>query len=311
MRISETRVCSYRLVHFQETNFLGRLHGGDMLRWIADTGMLASTRFAGGQTVLASLDKVSFMRGVPLGSTLRFEAEVQYVGNSSMEVEVTASDKDGTVVSATASYVKVDRNMRPTKVMVSLQPSGDEVEKYERARMRRESRLARISDRRESRFDVRDPTVGIRFRMDNLVYVSSTMTYNGEVASAGTVLKLMDDVGGILTGKYAGSDGSIGHNTVVTASIDTTTFYSPIFLGDIIDLKAGIVYVGRTSADVLMKVIRIDPVNNSLENVTTAYFTYVRVDERGRPVPFPTYTPETVEEIQQWEKAKNRRERKA
>ena len=84
-----------------------------MLFFLVEAGMLSATKVAMGTTVLASLDDVIFKKPVKLGDIVKVRAETVYVGNTSLEVEVSAFDRDEEVVSAYATYVKVDDLLRP------------------------------------------------------------------------------------------------------------------------------------------------------------------------------------------------------
>jgi acyl-CoA hydrolase len=77
------------------------------------------------------------------------------------------------------------------------------------------------------------------------------------------------------------------HGPVVTASVDRVDFRHPIKLGEIAVLKARLVYVGRTSMEVLVDVFVDDPPSGTRKQTSAARVTYVAVDKRGRPVVVP------------------------
>ncbi len=55
----------------------------------------------------------------------------------------------------------------------------------------------------------------------------------------GIVLKMIDEVGGIVAYRHA-------RMNVVTASIDRVDFFHPVKVGDLLILKSAVNYVGRT-----------------------------------------------------------------
>lgn len=75
--------------------------------------------------------------------------------------------------------------------------------------------------------------------------------------------------------------------TVVTAAIEGIEFKVPIHEGELVELHALVVRVGRTSMRVRVEVRREDPSTGSRELCTVGHFTMVAVDEHGRPTPVP------------------------
>lgn len=302
LRIKDTTVRTINMVHYQQTNFMGRLHGGDMLKFLADSGMLASMRVAKGFAVLASLDQVLFKKGGRLGDIIEVEAKVLFIGKSSMEVEMSARRGEEIIVTATGTYVKVDQDFRPVEIGEKIVPETSEEElKVREALERRETRLEKLANRGSMRECSADPTNFLRYRVSNTLFMGPTMTYDGRVASAGMLLKAMDDLGGTLALRYNGIlNYSPDSDGVVTVAVSDIFFYSPIRLGDVVEMKAGLTYVGKTSADVLINVNRLDPKSGKCSHVTTAFFTYVRVDPYGNKKEMPPYSPETEHEKELW-----------
>ncbi|BCU67583.1 acyl-CoA thioesterase [Sulfolobales archaeon HS-7] len=276
-----------------------------MLRWLADAGLLCVVKAVKGQAVLATLDDVVFHKGVKLGDIISIYAEIQFVGRTSVEVEMKALRGNELIANAYGSYVKVDRNLRPLKIEEIIEPDDQEI--WNVAMRRREERLQKIKDRNERRFDVTNPTIGFRYIITNSLNVTPDLTYNGVTASAGRILKIMDDTGGILCLNYIGYPYSNGH--VVTAAVSRTSFYSPVMLGDYILIRGCISYVGRTSMEVTLNVIKYEPQSGITEHVTTTYFTFVHIDENGKPIPVKQYSPETDEEKKEYERAIQRRKK--
>ncbi len=94
---------------------------------------------------------------------------------------------------------------------------------------------------------------------------------------------------------------------VVTAAIDSIQFESPINIGDQVVLRASVNYAGRTSMEVGVQVVRESPARGQSALATTAYLTFVAVDDKtGRPVPVPAVRPQTPDEIRRYENAQIR-----
>ena len=100
---------------------------------------------------------------------------------------------------------------------------------------------------------------------------------NGNIFG-GWILAQMDIAGGIAARRRA-------HGPVATVAIEAMEFIRPILLQDILSLYTAIEMVGRTSIRVRIdvKVIRADA--SEEVQVTHGLFTFVAIDENGRPRP--------------------------
>lgn len=92
----------------------------------------------------------------------------------------------------------------------------------------------------------------------------------------GTVMAWIDIAGAIAARRYARAN-------VVTASIDYLHFVTPIKIGYAVILHAQITSVGNTSMEVEVLVDAENSVTGETRRATTAYLTYVALDEFGRP----------------------------
>ncbi len=106
---------SYKLVLPEHLNHYGFLYGGNLLKWVDETGwMAASLDYPGCNFVTAGMDRVEFRRSVREGAILRFEANRTEVGNTSVKYEVRVFSGDirsgGTapVFSTGITYVCLD-----------------------------------------------------------------------------------------------------------------------------------------------------------------------------------------------------------
>lgn len=94
----------------------------------------------------------------------------------------------------------------------------------------------------------------------------------------------------------------------VTARMDTLDFISPVKLGHIVILQASVNFAGKTSIEVGVKVTSEDPLTGVKNHTSSAYLTFVAIDEKGRPVPVPPVEAQTVQEKKWFEEARVRRE---
>lgn len=72
---------------------------------------------------------------------------------------------------------------------------------------------------------------------------------------------------------------------LVTVASDRVEFHAPGRLGDIIEATAEVVKVGRTSLDVTVSVTAEHLLSGERREVTSGTFTFVAVDDAGRPTP--------------------------
>ena len=115
----------------------------------------------------------------------------------------------------------------------------------------------------------------------------------------GLIMKRADEAGGIAAMRHAQAP-------CVTIAVDSMTFLHPIHLGNFVQFYAELTYVGRTSMEVRVEVIREDILTGEKITSNTAYFVYVALDKDGKPKPVPPLLYETEEQEQRAERAKER-----
>src|SRR5436309_14251867 len=98
---------------------------------------------------------------------------------------------------------------------------------------------------------------------------------NGDIFG-GWLLSQMDIGGGIFASKIAKS-------RTVTVAIEAMNFRKPVYVGDLVSVHANLVRVGKTSITVHLEawVLRRKEMQSIL--VTDGNFTYVSIDDHGRP----------------------------
>lgn len=92
----------------------------------------------------------------------------------------------------------------------------------------------------------------------------------------------------------------------VTVSIDRVNFISPIQIGDHVHLLAMVNYVGRTSMEVGVQVNRENPYTGERVRATTAYLSFVALDENKKPTSVPELILESETEIRRFNEGKLR-----
>jgi acyl-CoA hydrolase len=135
--------------------------------------------------------------------------------------------------------------------------------------------------------------------MTELVLPNDTNTLNNLMG--GRLMHWMDIVSAIAAQKHS-------NRIVVTASVDNISFRHPIQLGNVVTLTAKVTRAFNSSMEVRIDVSAEDiPSGEKIES-NSAYFTFVAVDQSGRPIDVPEVEPETDEEKSMYDGALRRRQ---
>jgi uncharacterized protein (TIGR00369 family) len=117
----------------------------------------------------------------------------------------------------------------------------------------------------------------------------------------GVIMKLIDTAAGAAAVKHSRSN-------CVTASIDRLDFHHPVFIGDLVTLKAGVTYTGKSSMEVGVRVESQNLLTGDIRHTVSAYMTFVALDKNGKPISIPPLILETPEEQRRNHEAQSRRE---
>jgi acyl-CoA hydrolase len=116
----------------------------------------------------------------------------------------------------------------------------------------------------------------------------------------GAIMRYMDEVAAIVAWRHAGTN-------CVTASIDRMNFWRPVYVGNVLILRAAVNYVGDTSMEVGVRIEAQDPATGKISHTGSCYLTYVGIDENRRPVPIPKLRPTNSIEKRRFREALTRR----
>ncbi|MEL6310226.1 MAG: acyl-CoA thioesterase [Chloroflexota bacterium] len=115
----------------------------------------------------------------------------------------------------------------------------------------------------------------------------------------GVIMKLADEAGGLVAIRHAQAPA-------VTVAVDSMTFMHPISIGHFVQFNAELSYVGRTSMEVRVEVLRENPITGEKLISNTAYYVYVALDGKGKPKQVPPLLYETDEQKRRAELAEER-----
>ena len=117
----------------------------------------------------------------------------------------------------------------------------------------------------------------------------------------GRVMHLMDMCAAMSAYKHA-------RTAVVTASVDQLDFLAPVKMGDIMILKSSVNYTGKSSMEVGVRIESENPKTGSIYHTSSAYLTFVSLNDNGKPQGVPMVNPETEVDKQRFEKGRARHE---
>ncbi|MBO9638331.1 Acyl-CoA hydrolase [Siphonobacter aquaeclarae] len=117
----------------------------------------------------------------------------------------------------------------------------------------------------------------------------------------GNLLRLMDICGAIAAQKHSS-------RVVVTASVDNVAFKDPIPIGSVVTLRAFVTRAFNSSMEVYIEVHAENIPAGERVMTNRAFYTFVAVDQTGRPIDVPAAVPQTEEEKQFYEAALRRRQ---
>ena len=116
----------------------------------------------------------------------------------------------------------------------------------------------------------------------------------------GRVMHLMDIAAAIAAHRHS-------HSHVVTASVDYVDFRNPIRVGELIVLKSSVNCVFKTSMEVGVKIFSENFLTGERKHTTSAYVTFVAIDENRQPREVPPLILENDEDRRRCREAEDRR----
>lgn len=117
----------------------------------------------------------------------------------------------------------------------------------------------------------------------------------------GTVMSWIDIAAAICAQRHSNKE-------VVTASIDKLDFVAPVYKGWVVNLKASLNFVSRTSMEVGVRVDAENPKTGETFHTASAYLTFVALGSNGKPSSIPELILENDEDRRRFSQAQARRQ---
>ena len=116
----------------------------------------------------------------------------------------------------------------------------------------------------------------------------------------GVIMSMVDRCAALSAMRHSGGQ-------CTTLSIDRILFKEPIRVGELVEVRSRVVFVGRTSLAVLANVYAEDIARNTRRHTNECWLTFVHVDVDGKPAIVPPLRLETQEDRLMHEIAVRRR----
>jgi acyl-CoA hydrolase len=152
--VSASRVSISQLMEPAHANLLGNVHGGHIMKLVDEAGALACMKHSHQRVVTVVVDRMTFKHPIKIGDLVSFNAEVSYVGTTSMEAEVSVEAENPTTGqrwhtnTAYLVYVALDEKGKPVRVPALLAENDFHRQRMEQGAARQEYRLsqAKLAD---------------------------------------------------------------------------------------------------------------------------------------------------------------------
>jgi uncharacterized protein (TIGR00369 family) len=154
--VKSSRVTLSQLMQPEHVNLRGDVHGGWIMKLVDEAGALAAMRHAQCRVVTVAIDQMMFLEPIRIGDLVVLNAELTYVGRTSMEarVEVIAEDPVSGSQSRTNTayvvYVALDDDRCPRPVPRLIAETEIETRRMREGEKRQAYRLANIRNDKQA-----------------------------------------------------------------------------------------------------------------------------------------------------------------
>ncbi|WP_019195077.1 acyl-CoA thioesterase [Corynebacterium timonense] len=273
--------------------------GGRVLEWIDKAAYACAAQWSGTYCVTAYVGHIHFTRPIPSGHIVEVRARIAMTGRSSMHIvtEVLSADpRDGVLTRACdclVIFVAKDPTTGKPMPVDSFVPSTEEETRVQQAA------LSRVDLRRQIEQEMLKQTYTTESTAPRVVHrflaKPTDINWGGKV-HGGTAMEWIDEAGIACTMEWSGE-------RTVAVYAGGIRFYTPISIGDLIEVDARITRTDARSMHVAVHVRSGDPRGgeDTLSTAIHASFTYIGIDIDGQPLPARQFKPRTTEDLRLWE----------
>ena len=292
-----------------DTNPLGNVHGGTILKLIEHAGAIVASRYCNSDAhaeerdtplvaVLARVEHTDFHQPMYVGEVAQLQAAVTYTSPHSIEVVVEVWAENiltgyrRHTNTATLWYVAFPVHEDGAKHKVAAVPqlkglnkeaASAGLERYKAQKLSRDRSqscegLTHIGSYHPVEKVPEHTVLASQTTLATLV-LPSDCTSGGHLMG-GALMKMMDNTAGICAARHCRSE-------VVTACIDAIDFHHPVHNGEVVFCTARLVFCSNKSMEVGVITESQGLASDSRRVTNTAYFTFVSLgpDKRAHKVP--------------------------
>ena len=143
-----SRISIAQLMQPEHANSHGNVHGGWIMKLVDEAGALACMRHAQQKVVTVAIDQMTFQQPIRIGDLIILNAEVNYVGRTSLEAQVCVIAENpitGEQVHTNTAYlvyVAIDENGKAVEVPALIAETEAEKKRMQAGEARQQHRLA-------------------------------------------------------------------------------------------------------------------------------------------------------------------------
>ena len=147
-KVSDSSIVLAQIMNPQDTNPAGNVHGGVIMKLIDTAAGAVAMRHSRGNAVTASIDRLDFHNPVFIGDYVTFQASLNMVSRSSMEIGIRVVSENlftgekRHTVSAYMTFVALDNHGKPVELQPLILETEEEKRRNREAMARRKTRLA-------------------------------------------------------------------------------------------------------------------------------------------------------------------------
>ncbi|XP_038965267.1 cytosolic acyl coenzyme A thioester hydrolase isoform X1 [Rattus norvegicus] len=268
-----------RIMRPDDANVAGNVHGGTILKMIEEAGVIISTRHCNSQNgercvaALARVERTDFLSPMCIGEVAHVSAEITYTSKHSVEVQVHVLSENiltGTkklTNKATLWYVPL--SLKNVDKVLEVPPIVYlRQEQEEEGRKRYEAQKLERMETKWRNGDIVQPILNPE---------PNTVSY---------------------------SQSSLIH----LVGPSDCTLHGFVHGGCVITISGRMTFTSNKSMEIEVLVDADPVVDNSQKRyrAASAFFTYVSLNQEGKPLPVPQLVPETEDEKKRFEEGKGR-----
>jgi len=271
---------------------------GSVMEWIDKAGYACAVGWAGTYCVTAYVGNVRHRRPIAPGSIIEVAARIIHTGRTSMHVVVTVSSSDVNAHAYTPAttciliFVAKGADGRPAAVP-EWTPKSRSDQKLAAAAL---DRIPARNEIKRLMLDEEYTDAGVAPRTTMRFLVPPGVVNWGGKAHGGTVMRWIDEASYACAASWA-RDGD-GASEAIAVYSGGIHFFAPVRIGDLVIVEARLMYTGKHSMHISVRVSSADPrTPDDLTLTTQCMSVFVVPGAAGVALPVPQWNPTTEEDL--------------